>query len=208
LCDWSGFQFLPVKPGPFFRFDAICPNCGSAERHRLAYVLLKDILPARFDRALHFAPERPIERWLRSISDDYLSADLYAPAMCSVDIQSLPFANASFDLVWCSHVLEHVPFDRKAMNEIRRVLRATGLAVIQVPIWGDTTRENEEFPDENQRLLAYFQADHGQDFVGRLEDSGLSVTRNHIEQVPLHLVLRWGLSDCAGRDVFLARRTA
>jgi SAM-dependent methyltransferase len=178
----------------------------------LAYVLLKETLPTRLHNVLHFAPERPIERWLRSVSDDYLSADLHAPAMCNVDIQSLPFGDASFDLIWCSHVLEHVPFDRKAMREIWRVLKSSGSAVIQVPIWGEVTRENEEFQDENERVLAYFQADHvrlyGQDFVARLETSGLSVTRNHIEQVPLHLVLRWGLSDFAGRDVFLARKSA
>jgi SAM-dependent methyltransferase len=212
LCDWSGFQFLPAKPGPFFRFDAICPRCGSAERHRLAYVLLKEVLQAPLPRVLHFAPERPIERWLRSVARDYVSTDLRAPAMCRVDIQALPFRDATFDLVWCSHVLEHVPSDRQAMHEIRRVLKDGGSAVIQVPIWGAATRENEEFPDEAQRVLAYFQADHlrlyGRDFANRLEDAGLSVTTRDVEQLPLHVVLQCGLGDLPGREVFLAKRSA
>jgi len=212
LCGWSGYEFLPAKPGPFFRFDAICPRCGSAERHRLAYVLLKEVLPVPLQRVLHVAPERPIERWLRSVARDYVSTDLHAPAMCRVDIQMMPFRDATFDLVWCSHVLKHVQSDRKAIREIRRVLKAGGSAVIQVPIWGAATRENEEFADENERVLAYFQADHvrryGRDFASRLEAAGLSVTTRDVEQLPLHVVLQCGLGDLAGHDVFLVRRAA
>ena len=166
--------------------------------------------PTRESAAL--APERPIERWLRSVARHYVSTDLRVHAMCRVDIQALPFRDATFDLVWCSHVLEHVPSDRKAMHEIRRVLKAGGSAVIQVPVWGAATRENEEFADENQRVLAYFQADHvrlyGRDFANRLEAAGLSVTTRHVEQLPLHIVLQCGLGDLPGREVFLARRAA
>lgn len=43
----------------------------------------------------------------------------------------LPFASASFDLVYCSHVIEHVPDPRGLLAEIRRVAR--GLIYLEVP---------------------------------------------------------------------------
>ena len=46
---------------------------------------------------------------------------------------SLPFADASFDKVICSEVLEHIPDYRAALGEIRRVLKPAGLLCISVP---------------------------------------------------------------------------
>ena len=52
--------------------------------------------------------------------------------------EQLPFGDASFDLVVCSEVLEHVDDPRVVLDEIRRVWR--GHAVISVPhepwFWG------------------------------------------------------------------------
>jgi Methyltransferase domain len=210
ICNWSGFQFLPVKPGPFFRFDAVCPQCQSAERHRLALVLLKDRLPKRLGKMLHFAPERCMQRWLQPLSSDYHTADLSQPhVMHKVDITAMPFEDASFDTVWCSHVLEHVPDDRKAMREIARVLRPGGLAVIQVPLWGAVTRE-EPLSSASERIQKYFQEDHvrryGSDIHERLIETGLDVQVLRLDEVDLDVVLRCGLSDLAGSDIFLCRK--
>lgn len=54
----------------------------------------------------------------------------------ALDIQAydgahLPFADASFDLIYCSHVIEHVPDPRGLLSEIRRV--ASGLIYLEVP---------------------------------------------------------------------------
>ena len=115
LCGWTGFQFLPVKPGPFFRFDAKCPRCWSYERHRLAYVLLKDELSKPLGRVLHFAPEKPLAKWIATLASDYHTADISgARVRHKVDIQDMPFDSASFDLIWCSHVLEHVARRRQS----------------------------------------------------------------------------------------------
>ena len=46
----------------------------------------------------------------------------------------LPFEDNYFDLVLCNHVLEHVYDDQMAMNEIFRVLKKGGIAILQVPI--------------------------------------------------------------------------
>lgn len=210
MCGWSGFQFLPAKPGPFFRFDAMCPRCDSAERHRLAYVLLEERLRSRVGKLLHFAPERCMEKWLRQTCDEYHTADLSAPnVMHKVDITATPFEDASFDRIWCSHVLEHVPDDRKAMREMGRVLRPGGLAVIQVPLWGTVTRE-EILVTPEERVMQYFQEDHvrryGSDILQRLEAAGLRVEVLRVDMLDLDVVLRHGLNDMAGNDLFLASK--
>jgi ubiquinone/menaquinone biosynthesis C-methylase UbiE len=43
-----------------------------------------------------------------------------------IDAQSIPFADASFDVVLANHMLYHVPDRPKALSEIRRVLRPDG----------------------------------------------------------------------------------
>jgi ubiquinone/menaquinone biosynthesis C-methylase UbiE len=59
----------------------------------------------------------------------------------TVDIQELPFADATYDFVFASHVLEHIPNDRKAISEIRRILRPNGIAVLPVPLVAEKTIE-------------------------------------------------------------------
>ncbi|MDZ7832405.1 MAG: class I SAM-dependent methyltransferase [Desulfobacterales bacterium] len=49
------------------------------------------------------------------------------------DILSLPFPAEIFDLVICSEVMEHIPDDRRASNEILRVLKPGGDLVVSVP---------------------------------------------------------------------------
>jgi SAM-dependent methyltransferase len=51
----------------------------------------------------------------------------------SVDGQKLPFADATFDLVTCNHVLEHLFETEFLVREIRRICRPNGVAVISVP---------------------------------------------------------------------------
>jgi hypothetical protein len=210
LCGWKGFQFMPSMPSPMLRFDARCPDCNSYERHRLAHLLLKDRLPARLGKVLHFAPEAPVQRWISGLADDYHTADLMDPrARHRIDIQAMPFEDASFDFIWCSHVLEHVPDDRKAMAEMKRVLRPGGLAVIQVPVWGAETDEEVLSTDE-ERIARYFQADHlrryGEDVVERLRASGLAVEVRSVRELPLAIVVRHRLFDPAAGEVFIATR--
>ena len=84
-----------------------------------------------------------------------------------VDILDLPFEDGSYDFVFASHVLEHIRDDRKAIKEIRRVLRPNGMAVLPVPIVCDKTIEYPEAncyeadvrapgPDYFERYKEYF----------------------------------------------------
>jgi ubiquinone/menaquinone biosynthesis C-methylase UbiE len=100
--------------------------------------------------------------------------------MFRFDVTKLPFADGSFDAIICLHVLEHVEDDLSAMREFRRVLTPEGLAVLQVPIGGDTTIE-DPVSDPRERLKRYGQEDHvrlyGRDFEKRLVNAGFRVTR-------------------------------
>jgi SAM-dependent methyltransferase len=51
------------------------------------------------------------------------------------DATRLPFPDGSFDSVIAAEVLEHLPTDQIAMNEIARVLRPGGVAAVTVPAW-------------------------------------------------------------------------
>jgi len=49
------------------------------------------------------------------------------------DICDLPFTDNSFDVIFCNHVLEHIPDDTKAMNELYRILKPGGWGIFQIP---------------------------------------------------------------------------
>jgi ubiquinone/menaquinone biosynthesis C-methylase UbiE len=132
-------------------------------------------------RMLHVAPERAFTTQLKRIpSLDYLTADLYNPrAMVKMDITDIQYPDASFDVIYCSHVLEHVPDDRKAMREFFRVLKPTGWAVLQVPITADHTIEDPSVVEPEERERLFGQKDHvrryGPDYTQRLEEAGFTV---------------------------------
>ncbi|MDC0338328.1 class I SAM-dependent methyltransferase [Flavobacteriales bacterium] len=47
--------------------------------------------------------------------------------------EKLPYENECFDVVFCSHVLEHVNEEDKSLKEIRRVLKKDGVVIIGMP---------------------------------------------------------------------------
>lgn len=68
-------------------------------------------------------------------ADEYVGMDIGKSSATSVigDAQRLPFADASFDTVFCSQVLEHVPEPWLALAEFRRVLKPGGKLILSVP---------------------------------------------------------------------------
>ncbi|RMG29914.1 MAG: class I SAM-dependent methyltransferase, partial [Methanobacteriota archaeon] len=72
---------------------------------------------------------------LESRADEYIGLDVSASSATAVvgDAQRLPFADASFDTVFCSQVLEHVPEPWLALAEFRRVLKEDGTLILTVP---------------------------------------------------------------------------
>jgi SAM-dependent methyltransferase len=55
--------------------------------------------------------------------------------VASADATAMPFPDGSFDRVIAAEVLEHIPADQVAINELARVLRPGGRAAITVPAW-------------------------------------------------------------------------
>ena len=197
------------------RPNARCPGCGSLERHRLVWLWLQratDMLRVPH-RVLVVAPEPFLQHALRARPHlDYLSVDLESPlAMRRMDVTRLDLADASFDVVFCSHVFEHIPDDRAAMRELRRVLRPGGWAVLQTPI--DAARAlTDEDPGVTrtaERLRRFGQADHvriyGRDFFERLRASGWEVERIAFARgLPAGEAQRYGLDP--EEELILGRR--
>ncbi len=186
VCGTYEDSFWPFAPtGRPVRRNALCPVCKSLERHRLSWQFLRrqtTLFDGRAKRLLHVAPEPHLGPRLRETPGiAYVSFDWSSPdAAVHGDLTAMPFASASFDAIFCSHVLEHIPDDRAAMRECARVLRPSGWAVFLVPIQGDQTDEDASVVDVETRIARFGQADHvrfyGLDFAQRLTSSGFDVT--------------------------------
>lgn len=158
ICGYRGpFKTLSVPTGD--RSHALCPKCHAYERHRLQYLVMQK-LRARYSfetlHMLHFAPERALHGIFRNMFGAYTTADLSMLGVDhQVDITNLPFEDRSFDVIYASHVLEHIPDDRKAIAEIRRILRPGGFAVLPVPVLGPVTVEYDKpNPQESDHVRA------------------------------------------------------
>jgi len=168
-----------------------CPSCDACDRERLYALYLDRVFsspePERCYRLLEFAPSPGLSRKLRRAPFlDYRSADLYRNNVDDrIDITDMrPYAVASFDAVLCSHVLEHVRDDRRAMRELHRVLRPDGFAIVMVPLVHGVDETNEDPAIDTPALRwKYFGADdhvrqYGKrDFSDRLAAAGFAVER-------------------------------
>jgi len=163
-------------------------------------------------RLLHVAPERTLMRKLKRVPGlAYVTFDLTSPlAQVHGDVCALPFPDDSFDAILCNHVLEHVLDDRRAMAELRRVLRPGGWAMLQVPWDPDraVSYEDSSIVSPEDRALHFHQSDHvrvyGRDYVARLREAGFDVT---VERVGAFFSPGECLRHCLspGEDLFLCR---
>ncbi len=187
ICGGKFRKFLPY--GNRGSDNRLCPRCLSLERHRLLWLFLKRS-EHLFDQSisfLHIAPEQPfVKRFKKQKNWKYITADLESPlAQIKTDIRNMPFTSENFDFLMCNHVLEHIDDDKKAMQEIYRVLKKGGKAILQVPIDNTRTETYEDFSiiDPKEREKHFGQYDHvrvyGQDYVKRLENAGFTVEISH-----------------------------
>lgn len=186
------------------RENALAPHSMSLERHRLIWLYLRD--KTNFftepQKVLHIAPEYCFLKIFKKQRNlDYVTADLISPwADVKMDVQAIPFPDSQFDVVICNHVLEHVDSDLKAMQEIHRVLKPGGFAILQVPmdLSMDKTMENPAYNTPELREKHYQQRDHlrlyGKDYGARLRSAGFKVDENdYVKTVPYNLVERYAL---------------
>jgi len=178
----SPYQQYTVSSG--YRSGCKCAICGARERHRLLWLYLQrnDILDVSTARILHFSPTNSLRDRLGDDSRiDWVSIDLKSEnSHVNADIQDLPFSNDSFDIIICSHILEHVPNDIKALREIRRVLSESGIALFLVPLnWNISTKEDPSINDPEIRRRKFCQENHvrlyGPDIIDRFQSAGLNL---------------------------------
>lgn len=188
VCGTKRRKFLPYGYVTS-RDNALCPNCLSLERHRLLWLWLQresDLFERR-PRLLHVAPEVCLMRHLRKAykghEEDYVTADLESPlADLHFDIQHIPLADESFDVVFCNHIMEHVEDDLQAMREIHRVMRrggGWGVILSPVELEREKTFEDDSITDPEERTRIFGQYDHrrvyGRDYADRLREAGFEV---------------------------------
>ncbi len=213
VCQRSSRQFLDGGIVP--RADAQCAHCGAFERHRLLWIYLSEhtnLFDGRKKEMLHVAPEKCFEsRFREKIGSGYLTADLLDPnVMVQMDITNIQYPDQSFDVIYCSHVLEHVPDDKKAMREFQRVLKSDGWAILQVPITSEKTIEDPSITDPAERLALFGQEDHvrryGPDYAERLRETGFSVDVIEItDLVDAETATQMGLTEASG-EIYFCRK--
>ena len=120
-------------------------------------------------------------------SEGYITADLESPlADMHFDVQQIPLADSSIDVLICNHLLEHVEDDRRAMRELYRVLRSGGWGIMLVPEERKraTTFEDNTITDPKLRTELFGQYDHrriyGRDYDDRLREAGFRVERTAV----------------------------
>ena len=185
ICGAERRRFMPYGYGKV-REDALCPTCLSLERHRLLWLYLIDKHIDRIKELptiLHIAPEvcmmKQFKKIYSSKPQNYITADLESPlADMHFDVQQIPIADNSVDIIICNHILEHVESDHKALCEMYRIMRPGGVGIMLAPIdySREVTYEDDTITDPKQRAEIFGQYDHrriyGKDYLNRLTAAG------------------------------------
>jgi SAM-dependent methyltransferase len=205
VCDKTNTSFIPLPD--FYRDNALkhgyvyfgrgemtalqtysCLNCGASDRERLyAYWIDLQIKSHKLSAAskiIHFAPEAVLSNKLKSLGlSSYSTADLMMENCdYKVDMLDMPFDDESYDFFICSHVLEHVESDDKAISELFRITRQGGYGILMAPIIVglEKTVEDPSVMDEAGRWRLYGQNDHVRlyahdDYVHKIKSHGFIV---------------------------------
>ena len=217
--DINKFDSFGIVPRERVR----CKKCKSLERHRFFYLVFTRLYDDLFNKnvkLLHFAPEVIFyEFFSKKDNIDYYPVDinlekydnLNISLKKQVNMENIPYEDETFDIIYTSHVLEHVPDDNKALNELYRVLKSNGTCFIAVPIHDiSETLEKEEYNTPELRLKYYGQSDHvrkyGKDFINKLYSANFKVEeivpKDIIENDSLRRVLN--LND--GEQLFICNK--
>jgi len=203
--DGKSFKsFLPYGYGTQ-RNNVLSPSTLSLERHRLLWLYLQnetDFFTAP-KKVLHFAPEQAFYKLFREQKNlDYTTTDLYSPlADVKADICNLPFKDNTYDIILCNHVLEHIPDDTKAMQELYRVLKPGGMGIFQIPqdLKRAVTFADDTIVDQKERAKIFGQYDHvriyGRDYFDKLRSIGFTVIEeDYTKKLSPELVTKYCLA--------------
>jgi SAM-dependent methyltransferase len=185
-CGWRLRGFVGRWGAVRTNCDGYCPRCNAKARHRRLWRHMQalGVLDGRPVRLLDVAPWPSLAQQLRRLpAVEYVGVDLRAHGR-HVDVignaESLPVRSGAFDVILCTHVLEHLDDDRRAMRELRRALHPDGVAVVSVPLRLDRpTHEDPSITDPAERAKVFGERGHvrlyGTDLRDRLEAAGFTV---------------------------------
>ena len=206
--DGKSFRmFLPYGYGNQ-RNNVLSPSTLSLERHRLLWLYLQNetdfFNTSNKKKVLHFAPEQEFyKRFKKQSNIEYTTTDLLSPlADVKADICNLPFEDNSYDIIFCNHVLEHIPDDTKAMQELYRVLKPGGMGIFQIPqdLTRATTFSDDSIVDQKERAKIFGQYDHvrvyGRDYFEKLRSIGFQVIEDdYTNKISSDLVTKYCLAQ-------------
>lgn len=195
------------------RQDVICDFCRSAPRHRIiAEWAEQNIELLKKSEILYFAPELSMSLWFGRHGIRVRTADLFDKrAELKLDITALDLPDASVDIVFCNHILEHVSDYRVALSELHRVIRKDGVLIISFPIdYGSDGVREENTGSDRERIRLFGQYDHlrvfGNDSRRILEDAGFKADVIDISKMPDDIVPVSGPADYDTNEIFCCIR--
>lgn len=225
VCNKKVRKFIPLpefykenaeKYGYLYSFDDAetmnygaysCPHCAASDRDRLyALYVSKRLMKqgAGNIAMLEIAPSRPLSEMLNKTGKITLrTADLMMEGVDDrIDITDMNcYAEGAFDAFICSHVLEHVPDDLKALRELFRILKHGGWGILMVPIilTLDKIDEDPLLEDIAERWRRFGQNDHVRMYsrnglVERAEGAGFGVRQYGQEYFGTDVFEKHGIS--------------
>lgn len=211
ICDFKGgFSKLPEAFLMSYRIHGLvyslsdfetlnienysCKNCGASDRDRLIALYLKKQFEFKNNfnvSLLDLAPSSSLYRIISNFKFNYRSADLYMKNVDDkIDIQEMSiYKDATFDVFICSHILEHVDDDIKAIQELYRITKKNGIGICLVPIplsLNKTVDDKKYLFSEHLRWKYFGQDDHVRmysknDFIQKLSNVGFNVSQLGVE---------------------------
>ena len=122
-------------------------------------------------------------------SGGYITGDIN-PNMADrvVDVTNICYPDQTFDYVIINHVLEHIKDEKKAMDEIKRVLKRNGKVIFSMPICvEEDTIEARDMLSEKECMEKYGQRDHvrlyGRDTQERMEKYGYNIIEYRADEI-------------------------
>jgi SAM-dependent methyltransferase len=207
-----GYPYAPSQHETCNREAYLCPLCGAADRERLYALYIRDYLwPAWQGTArsmLDIAPSKSLSQFIKKLivksglQVSYRTADLFMDGLDDrVDITDMQiYQDNQFDFFICSHVLEHVGEDRKALGELHRILKPAGQGILMVPIvlGIEEIDEDPSITDPAERWRRFGQHDHvrvysKRGFLDRVSEAGFRVREHGWEYFGADVFARHGI---------------
>ena len=197
------------RPEMLNRMYYTCPICGSADRDRAyAQYMLNNLPKYKKINILEIAPASCMSTFIKKHFPlaNHITTDLFMEGVTvKMDITDMKeIMDESIDFFICSHVLEHVNDDRKAMRELKRILSPVGKGILVVPI-DLNQKEIDEDPtvtDIGERWRRFGQDDHVRayskaGYIARLKEAGFVVQEYTKRNFGIKVMMKNAFTDTA-----------